>query len=86
MGQSCMIYHHKAMTDLNFVQVLYQNWQINKKVERLRTSINCIITDKLGIETSEYELRLKQPKVSNANIISGDNDFLRSRSNWLQLQ
>lgn len=29
--------HDKAMTDLNFVQVLYQNWQINQKVQRLRT-------------------------------------------------
>lgn len=38
--------HDKAMTDLNFVQVLYQNWQINQKVQRLRTSIKCIITDK----------------------------------------
>lgn len=81
-----MRYLHKAMTDLNFVQLLYQNWPITEKVERLRTSINCIITDKLGVETSEYELRLKQPKISNANIISGDYDVLRSRGNWLQLQ
>lgn len=85
LGQCCMRYFHdKAMTDLNFVQVLYQNWQINQKVQRLRTSRNCIITDKLSIETSK--LRLRQPKVSNMNIISGDYDLLRSRSNCLQLQ
>lgn len=47
LGQCCMRYlHDKAMTDLNFVQALYQNWQINQKVQRLRTSIKCIITDK----------------------------------------
>lgn len=87
LGQCCMRYlHDKAMTDLNFVQVLYQNWQINQKVQRLRKSSNCIITDKLSIETSKYELRLKQPRVSNVNIISVDYDFLRSRSNCLQLQ
>lgn len=44
--------HEKAMTDFNVVQVLYQKCEINHEVQRLRASRNCIITDKLGIETS----------------------------------